>query len=90
MITLTVVEPDGIRVSTPEMEAWKVAHRRVLLETDTNRLPALAHELESALFIRAQQLDTSVADDQERQEMQLASDDLLNLKTNKLGWPGSK
>jgi hypothetical protein len=82
-----VVDPEGTSVSAPEIEAWKMAHRRVLLETDANKLPALAHELEHSLFIRAQQLDTSLANDVERHEMQLASDDLLYLKTNKLGWP---
>jgi hypothetical protein len=90
VITLMVVESNSTGVSTPEREAWKVTHRRVLLETDINKLPALAHELESALFIRAQQRDTPIAHDQERHEMQVASNDVLDLKTKRLGWPGSK
>jgi hypothetical protein len=89
VITFMVVDSEGTRVSTPEIEAWKRAHRRILLETDTNKLPALAHELESCLFVRGQQLDTSPVHDAERHEMQLASDDLLYLKTNTLGWPGT-
>jgi hypothetical protein len=66
---------------------WQSAYRSALRETDLTRLAELVVLAESAIFLRFQQLGDSPADQQERQAMQDAADNLLPIKTDKLKFP---
>jgi hypothetical protein len=43
--------------------------------------------VEEAMFLRAQQLDASEAHRTERAAIEQAAEELLSIKTEKLGWP---
>jgi hypothetical protein len=71
----------------PNPAAWRELHRAVLTESDSNRLHGLILAVEEAMFLRAQQLDSSEAHRKERAAIDQAGEELLSIKTEKLGWP---
>jgi hypothetical protein len=66
--------------------SWRLAHQALLQESEPEKLRQRIFELESALFLRAQQLLNTSNHDQEQADILQASDELLRLKTQ-LGWP---
>jgi hypothetical protein len=70
--------------------SWQELYLAALLEPDQNKLTELVLAVEYAIFLRAQELANSEADNQERTEMDRAAEKLLLIKTEKLGWPGIK
>jgi hypothetical protein len=70
--------------------SWQELYLAALLEPDQNKLTELVLAVEYAIFLRAQELANSYADNQERAEMDRAAEKLLIIKTEKLGWPGIK
>jgi hypothetical protein len=74
----------------PSLLSWREPHRRALDEVDKTKLAEHVHLVEGALFRRWQQLSGSDDHHEERREMDLAGQDLLRMKTEKLGWPSIK
>ena len=70
--------------------SWQELYLAALLEADQTKLTELVLAVEYAIFLRAQELANSYADNQERIEMDRAAEKLLIIKTEKLGWPGIK
>ena len=70
--------------------SWQELYLATLLEPDQNKLTELVLAVEYAIFLRAQELANSEADNQERTEMDRAAEKLLLIKTETLGWPGIK
>jgi hypothetical protein len=70
--------------------SWQELYLAALVEPDQNKLTELVLAVEYAIFLRAQELANSYADNQERIEMDRAAEKLLIIKTEKLGWPGIK
>ena len=68
--------------------SWKGPYRQALTESDKQKLTALVHAAEYAIFLRLQELENSTDHHEERAEMKRATADLLVIKTYKLGWPG--
>jgi hypothetical protein len=67
---------------------WKELLDEVMAETDKEKLEGLAQQLENALFLRSQELETgSGSTEVERQAIKVAIDKLLRVKVEKLGFP---
>ena len=75
------------QVNEPNPAAWRELHQAVLRESDSNRLHGLILAVEEAMFLSAQQLDASEAHRKERAAIEQAAEELLSIKTEKLGWP---
>jgi hypothetical protein len=75
------------QVNEPNPAAWRELHQAVLRESDSNRLHGLILAVEEAMFLSAQQLDKSEAHRKERAAIEQAAEELLSIKTEKLGWP---
>lgn len=67
--------------------SWQESYRKLLAETDGEKLTELIHATEAAMFRRWQELANSTDHHEERSEMEVASAALLSIKTQKLGWP---
>ena len=68
---------------------WKQPFLAALGETDKEKLPALVHAAEQAIFLRMQELVNSADHHDERDEIQKACAALLSIQVNRLGWPCS-
>jgi hypothetical protein len=67
---------------------WKELLDEVMAETDKEKLEGLAQQLENALFLRSQELETgSGSTEVEREAIKVAIDKLLRVKVEKLGFP---
>jgi len=66
---------------------WKEAYEKALRETDKQRLGELVLSAEAAIFRRYEELAPSSNHHEERRSMTAASEQLLSLKVNQLGWP---
>lgn len=66
---------------------WKRLLDEVMVETDKQKLEALAQQLETALFLRSQELEANGSTDVERKAVKVAIDKLLRVKVEKLGFP---
>jgi hypothetical protein len=66
--------------------AWKAPYLAALIEPDKEKLTKLVHATERAMFLRVQELAGSVDGHQERKEIEVASGNLLTLKSLILGW----
>jgi hypothetical protein len=75
------------QVNEPNPAAWRELQQAALRESDSNRLHGLILAVEKAMFLRAQQLDASEAHRKERAAIDQAAEELLSIKTEKLGWP---
>jgi len=70
--------------------SWQELYQAALAESDKEKLAQLVMTVEEAMFVRAQGLSDSRVDDKERTLMAEATQKLLIIKTEKLGWPGFK
>jgi hypothetical protein len=66
--------------------AWKEPYLAALIEPDKEKLTKLVHATELAMFLRLQELAGSVDGHEERKEIEVASGNLLTVKTLILGW----
>jgi hypothetical protein len=69
------------------MPDWKELYQAVTAETNSGFIAHLIDETEYAMWLRLRELRESSEDQAERREIETASGRLLNLKTEKLGWP---
>jgi hypothetical protein len=80
--------------STPIAEhgagSWREPVEKALKETDAQRLGELVVQAEVAIYERYEKLQNSPDCDEERRAIKAASDQLLTLKVNRLGWPPVK
>jgi len=72
------------QVNDPK-SSWQELYQAALVESDKKKLNELILAVEEAMFLRAQGLSGTRADDNERSAM--ASHQLLIIKTKSLGWP---
>jgi len=70
--------------------SWQDLYHAALAEEDREKLIGLVGALESAIVRRRQELAHIAENDKERAAMVLAAEDLLKIKTEKLGWPALK
>jgi hypothetical protein len=66
---------------------WRELYRATVLETDLAALHELILETEDAILARLQALTGAPDADAERREIAEVAPALLNLKTERLGWP---
>jgi hypothetical protein len=66
---------------------WKNLLEKVQRESDKDQILAGVYAAEEALTLWRQQLGNSAGHEEERLELQKATQTLLRLKTEKLGWP---
>jgi hypothetical protein len=66
---------------------WKDRIQRVFEETDKTKLKDAVLEAEGAIFQRFQELEGSSDHHEERTEMHGATEKLLEIKKDKLGFP---
>jgi hypothetical protein len=71
----------------PNSSTWKEPYLAALKETDQTRLNDLTYETEGAIFFRLRELEGSADYHEERNELKAACNDLMTIRTNKLGWP---
>ena len=71
----------------PKISEWEKLYRAVLVETDRNRLTDLVGAAESAIVRRRQELTKCEGADQERDAIEVAAEEILDIKTARLGWP---
>jgi hypothetical protein len=74
-------------VNEMEYPAWERPYREATQETDKHRLLKLVGNAEEAIFQRLQELAVSRGGDAEKRAIQAACDNLLKIKTERLGWP---
>ena len=67
--------------------SWKEAYEKTRHESDQQKLGELVLAAEAAIFRRYQEIAPSDNHHEERRSMKEATDDLLEMKVNQLGWP---
>lgn len=67
--------------------SWQDLSQAVLTETDNNRLIELLNAAEDAMLLRLRELGCSDRHHDERAQMRRAGEDILRIKTERLGWP---
>lgn len=68
--------------------SWQELYQAALTEPDNQKLTALVMAVEEAIFLRVGELTVGKSDDNERTAMAEATQKLLTIKTERLGWPG--
>jgi hypothetical protein len=68
--------------------AWEQPLREAQSETDLEKVEEKCSAAESAMWNRMRELDNSPADNAEREAMKQAAQELLKIRSEKLGWPG--
>jgi hypothetical protein len=77
----------GQQQTSDPIKHWKVYVDAAMGEQDTTKILALVHAAEEAIFNRRRRSDELSAEREvERGELTEASDALLKLKVEKLGW----
>jgi hypothetical protein len=66
---------------------WQRAYGEAMQETDPDRLVRLVRTAEEAIMHRLQDLALTPGGEEEKRAIQLACEDLLGVKTGRLGWP---
>lgn len=66
---------------------WQDLYHSCISETDPEKLQELVFELEDAIFLRLRELSTEPHLSDESLALKQAAQTLLELKTEKLGWP---
>ena len=74
-------------MSNSDLLPWKQVYEAALRNQDVEKLTDHIFQAEGAIFLRQQELAGSSDHHEERKEMEAASEDLLAIKTHKLGWP---
>jgi hypothetical protein len=70
-----------------KLSEWEKLYQTVLVETDRDRLTDLVGAAESAIVRRRKELSNCSGADEERDAMEVAAGEILNIKTARLGWP---
>jgi hypothetical protein len=73
-----------------KLVSWEELYQAALVETNREKLTGLVGELETAIVGRWHELSDSEENDKEWAAIVLAAQQLLNIKTDKLGWPALK
>jgi hypothetical protein len=81
------LHPTLSTAKSDEAVPWKTAYEKTVWELDKEKLLALIHATEGALFERWQELGDDPANTRERVAMEAAAEDLLAIKIHRLGWP---
>jgi hypothetical protein len=71
----------------PNSFTWKEPYLAALKETDHKRLTDLTYVAEGTIFYRFGELAGTADHHEERNELKVACNDLMAIRTNKLGWP---
>lgn len=66
--------------------SWEEPYLAALKESDIEKLTALVHATELAMYLRLQELASSADGHEERKEIEVANGNLLTVKTLILGW----
>jgi hypothetical protein len=66
---------------------WQDPYQKAISEEDKERLVELVRRAEAAIYERFQELQNSSNHHEERRLMKDATEQLLSLKVNRLGWP---
>ena len=66
---------------------WQRLLQQVVAEADKDKLTLLANELESAIFLRCQELECGDEAEAERQAIKEATTTLLKVRVEKLDFP---
>jgi hypothetical protein len=69
--------------------SWEGPLTDALAETEMKRLAAKVSAADDAIFQRSRDVAPATDAEDERQAIQIAPRDLLRIKTEKLGWPGT-
>jgi hypothetical protein len=78
---LSLPEPNG--------QHWVILYNDFIAETDASKLRVRVGTLERAIFFRLQELKGSAAGHDEWVTLRMAADNLLEIKTTKLGLPAA-
>jgi hypothetical protein len=82
--------PVFVAYSAVRIPDWKRQMEKAMRELDPALLVTRVHDAEWAIYLRWQELAILGGDQsEERAELAAAVEDLLSIKTYKLGWPGS-
>jgi hypothetical protein len=73
--------------NAPMRSSWEELYRAALVENDHEKLTGLVGAVESAIVRRRQELTNIEDNDKECEAMVAAAEDILKIKTEKLGWP---
>jgi len=73
----------------PDSFSWEEPYLAALKESDKTKLTELVYSTEGAIFHRMQELAYSKVHQEERDQIQTALANLLDIQVNKLGWPSS-
>jgi hypothetical protein len=71
--------------NAPKFSLWEEVFKSTLIETDREKLTVLAGATEAAIVRRRQKLSNMQGNDQERAAMVAAAEEILRIKTDKLG-----
>jgi hypothetical protein len=66
---------------------WQLLYEAAVAENDPAKLMTLVGTIEEALVVRSQEISHSCDHADERNAMAQAAENLLAIKTGKLGWP---
>ena len=69
------------------MPDWRELYQVVIDETNPKSLELLMNDLEAAIWKRLREIDGNSNGTNERHEIAQASNKLLTLRIEKLGWP---
>jgi hypothetical protein len=69
--------------------SWRQLYLNAQREKGVQRITQAVMAAETAIFERWLELSQSAGDCEERKQLHEASDELLRLKSEKLGWPNS-
>ena len=67
--------------------AWKEAYEKAVHESAGPEIQNAVIAAEGEMFVRLQELGNSSEDEKERDEIRAATEDLLEIKIYRLGWP---
>jgi hypothetical protein len=66
---------------------WQRLYEQAAAETDREKLTDIINRIEGAMIARAEEIAHSPNHSEERNAIAQASENLLIIKTEKLGWP---
>ena len=72
-----------------QYSAWQNLLQEAANETDSERLSEKVQEAEAAIFLRLQELSVLPGNQQELEALQKACEELLEIQTQRLKWPGN-
>jgi hypothetical protein len=76
--------------NAPKFSSWEEVFKSSVIETDLEKLTFLVGAAEAAIVRRRQELTNIQGSDQELAAMVAAAEEILRIKTDKLGWPSVK